>query len=635
MKKKLKNQDNKESRLKNFFHNFSDHSSKLDRKDWIVLGILMVFYFIISFYHLGTLQSPKTYYQFTYEGDSVGVSLPGVSQEISKIRYYNGPEIGNFSVQTSTDGETYTEVATLQGTYVFAWEDVIIESNAKYIKIVANTPGSYLGEIQLYDQYGEKLLTKASDDQSAVVIDEAETVPASISSMNSSYFDEIYFARSAYEYVHGINTMEWVHPPLGKLIMAIPILLFGMSTFSYRLMGTLAGLLMIPVIYIFAKRIFKNRKWATLAGILMTFDTFHFAQTRMGTVDSFLVLFIMLSALFMYQYLSLDKNSKFSTKLKNLFLSGLFIGCSIATKWTGLYTGLALAIVFFSDLIVKGIKKKKIKIDVNRALLLGLFTLCIVPITIYYLTALFATGQLAILLTVIYYILLVLIGIFYYIVKVDRESLKIILACILFFLVIPAIIYILCYLLFPTVYGYQDNSISGIITQIQNMYDYHSKLTASHDFSSKWYTWPFMIKPVWYYVGYYGGNVKSTIVGIGNPAIWWFGVLAFIFVLMAAIIKRKKEMLFILTFILCSYLPYMFIGRVMFMYHYFPTLPFIMLAIVAFVRWITKKIQSNSFYIFYIALVVLLFFIFYPVVSGLLTTSNYIDSLKWLSTWIF
>ena len=55
----------------------------------------------------------------------------------------------------------------------------------------------------------------------------------------------------------------------------------------------------------------------------------------------------MLSALFMYQYISLDEKANLKVKFKNLFLSGLFIGLSIATKWTGLYAGLALAIVFF------------------------------------------------------------------------------------------------------------------------------------------------------------------------------------------------------------------------------------------------------------------------------------------------
>ena len=167
------------------------------------------------------------------------------------------------------------------------------------------------------------------------------------------------------------------------------------------------------------------------------------------------------------------------------------------------------------------------------------------------------------------------------------------------------------------------------------MYEYHSKLTATHDFSSKWYTWPIMYKPVWYYVGYHGGNIKSTIVGIGNPAIWWFGILASIFVLIMTILKKKREYAFILVFILCSWLPYLFIGRVMFMYHYFPTLPFVMLAITAFIKWITEKIKNNSVYLFYVAIVILMFICFYPVISGMLTNSDYIDSLKWLSSWYF
>ncbi len=626
----------KTSKIRSFWKSFSDNTPKLKKKDFIILGVLMVFYLIISFYHLGTFKTPKTYYHFTYANEEAGVEIDGVSQNISKIRYYTGPEVGEFSVMTSTDGKTYKEAATMEEKSVFAWEDLIIDESLKYIKFVAKSSNIYLGEVQLYNKYGEKVKTIASDDQSAVITDESNTVPVQISSINSSYFDEIYFARSAYEYAHGIDTMEWVHPPLGKLIMMIPIILFGMSTFSYRLMGTLAGCAMIPVLYILAKRMFKSRKFALLAGILMTFDCFHFAQTRMGTVDSFLVLFIMLSSLFMYQYIDLDNDAKLKTKLKNLFWSGLFIGCAICTKWTGLYAGLGLAIIFFGDLIYKSIKSKKIKnINTQKIVLVSLFLLCILPIAIYYFTVLFAGVSLAIKLTIAYYLLSIIIGLIYYLVKVDRQAVKIILACVLFFIVIPMIMYILCYLLFPTVYNYADNSISGIINQIKDMYKYHSTLTEGHAFSSKWYTWPFMIKPVWYYVAYYGGNVKATIVGIGNPAIWWFGALAAIYTLIASIVKKNKENLFIIVLILCTWLPYLFIGRAMFMYHFFPTLPFIMLAIVSFIKWITKKIGDNSFYIFYVAVVILLFAIFYPVVSGVVTTSDYVDSIKWLSTWIF
>lgn len=616
-----------------------NEKEKLDKKDWIILGALIVIYLIISFYRLGTLENPQTYHQFEYQGDSIDVMLTTESQEVSKVRYYTGPEVGKFTVLASNDGENYKEITTFEGQYVFTWEDVTLGENLKYIKFVSQTAGSYLGEIQLYDKYGDRILAKAVDDNSALVVDEPETLPVTISYMNSSYFDEVYFARSAYEYVNGIDTMEWTHPPLGKLIMMIPIAMFGMSTFSYRLMGTLAGLLMIPVIYVFAKKIFKKTKWASLAAILMAFDNFHFAHTRMGTVDSFLVLFIMLSALFMYQYIALDKTDRLKKKLKYLLLSGIFMGCSIATKWTGLYAALALAIVFFANLIYENNDKRK-KMTKNKFMkmvLVFMFIVGIVPIMVYYGTALFKTTKLATTLTIGYYAIALLISFVVLIISLlrnNKELWKLFACCAVFFIVIPMVIYVLSYILFPNVYGY-DNSISGLITQTKNMFNYHAGLIEGHDFASKWYTWPLMLKPVWYHVAYYGGNIKTTIVGIGNPAIWWFGIIATLYMLISSILKRKKESIFILLFIICCFIPYIFIDRAMFMYHYFPMLPFMMLAIVALVKWITEKLQNNSFYIFYIALVILLFFVFYPITSGMVTTTDYIDSLKWLSSWKF
>lgn len=555
----------------------SDNTRKLGKIDWIIIGIMVVIYSIISFINLGSLENPQTFLEFQYVGEEVSFTLDE-AKEISHIRMYAGPEIGNYDVFISSDGSNYQQATTIEQSSVFSWNDFQIDKSFQYLKIISKTEGGYIGEIQLYDHYGNKVTATAESETAKKLVDEADVVPASISYLNSAYFDEIYFARSAYEYIHGIPTNEWVHPPLGKLIMAIPILFLGMSTFAYRLMGNIAGILMIPVIYALAKNIFKNRKWAILAGILMMFDCFHFAQTRMGTVDSFLVLFIMLSALFMYKYIVLENNAKLKTKLVNLFLSGLFIGCAIATKWTGFYAGLALAIVFFANLIYRNTGKDKVK---------------------------------------------------------DKDIGKIILACVIFFVGIPLLIYVLSYLLFPIVYPGKIEGISGLFEQTQNMYTYHSTLEATHPFTSEWYTWPAMIKPVWYYVGYFGGGMKGTIVGIGNPAIWWFGIVASIFVLIMALLKRKREDWFILVFILSTWLPYLFIGRIMFMYHYFPTLPFIMLAIVSLIKFITEKIRNNSVYIFYVGVVILLFTYFYPVISGMITTEEYIATIRWLSSWYF
>ena len=174
MKKKEKIKSKKEvktSKFSSLWKSFSDNTPKLKKKDFVILGVLMIFYLIISFYHLGTLQTPKTYYQFQYEGEDIGVEIAGVSQEISKVRYYTGPEIGEFSVMISTDGKTYKEATTLTEQSIFAWEDLVINESFKYIKFVAKTSGSYLGEIQLYNKYGDKVLATASDDQSATIVD--------------------------------------------------------------------------------------------------------------------------------------------------------------------------------------------------------------------------------------------------------------------------------------------------------------------------------------------------------------------------------------------------------------------------------------------------------------------------------
>ena len=641
MKKKNKKNEAKTSKLKGFFSSLSDNTSKLNRVDIKILLLFVVIYGIMAFTNLGTTKSPKTYYKFNYSGEEVSLEIPKEAKHISKLRYYTGVEVGSFVVMVSEDGNEYHNVATITSETPFAWEETAIDTTTKYIKFVAEDGETYLGDVVLYDTYGNIVKAKTNDDQSGVINDETNLVPVQINHKNSAYFDEVYFAKSAYEYSHGLNASETTHPPLGKLIMALPVILFGFTPFTYRFMGALAGLLMIPVIYILAKRLFKNRKWAILAGLLMMFDNFHFAQTRMGTIDSFLVLFILLSALFMKDYIDLDKDDSMKKKAKYLLLSGFFIGCAIATKWTGLYAGLALAILFFADILKDREDKRKKKFNYNRAskiALVAMTLLSLIPIAVYYGTLIFANSSTATGVIFWYYFAVVVLTALVLIIiamRKDKNLKKVFLTCILAFILIPAVIYVLSYMLFPNVAGYTNNSLSGVCNQIRKMFDFHSELTQGHDFSSKWYEWPLMLKPVWYYVGYHGGNLKSTIVGIGNPIIWWSGALASIYVLIRTIIKREDYNFFILMFILCTFVPYVFIDRPMFMYHYFPTLPFVMLAIVSLIKWITDKLKNNSFCIFYVLLAIIIFFVFYPVTSGIVTTNDYIDSLKWLSTWVF
>ena len=610
-----------------------DNTRKLSKTDWIIMGVMVLIYGIISFIRLGDTKAPNTYYAFDDFGDEVVVTLKEEA-DISFMRYYTAYNTAEVMVYSSLDGEDYEEVTKLELDSVFTWHDLQINKEAKYIKFVSESYNAAMGDVVFYDGY--RNIIPSVDDSS--LTDEVDLVPENISFMNSTYFDEIYYSRTAYEYIHGIDVYEWTHPPLGKLIIAIPIALFGFSPFNFRLMANIFGILMIPVMYILAKRIFKNRKWALLGGLIMMFDNFHFAHTRIALVDGFQVFFILLSVLFMKEYMDVGKNGSFKKKALFLLLSGTFIGCAIDTKWNALYVGLGLAITFFIHLfreyhvnVIDYLKKNVTIIRVVRAITI----LAVIPFILFYLVFVVISKDAASIALVVYYFVVccfAMTRLFMFIYK-DKTLTNLMFVCIVSFIAIPILIYIASYLLFPKVGNY-DGTLKGIVNLSNTMYEYHAFLDATHPFSSSWYMWPIMAKPVWFYTGAANG-LNMTISDIGNPAIWWCGVASFVYLVINAIKKKDKTSIYLLVFILSTFIPYIFVGRLMFMYHYFITLPFIMLAIVAFMKWITEKTKNDRIYFGYIGLIIITFIVFYPIVSATPISNTYIESLRWFSSWYF
>lgn len=247
-------------------------SSKITKKDVILMLIITLVYAIVSFINFGSNTNPQTFWKTENAGDSVTFKIEKGNANVTNIRYYTGADFGDYSLYVSYDGENYAKPLTIKTEKVFAWDDFGIKGDFEYIKIVGESSGIYLGEIAIYDENNEILKLTPISENSNLILDEQNTVPEEISYLNSTYFDEIYFARTAYEHQHNLPIYEWTHPPLGKLLMAIPMLFMGMTTFAYRLMGNIAGILMIPTIYIFAKMLFKETKFGVLAAIIMAAD---------------------------------------------------------------------------------------------------------------------------------------------------------------------------------------------------------------------------------------------------------------------------------------------------------------------------------------------------------------------------
>lgn len=556
--------------------NYSRGEYRLGVRDGWCMLIIVFLYGILSFFHLGNMESPQTLWDTNTMQKSITLDL-GSKQEVGYIRQLTGPRFGELSIAMSDDNVNYSEVAVLEQDKVFAWQDVEINTSGRYIKIMAGEKEGSIMEIGVFSPDNSLLPVMSLDETSQLLVDEQEQVPSQISYMNTTYFDEVYHARTAYEYTHGLEIYEWTHPPLGKLIMSIPIRLFGMTPFNYRVMGNLAGILMLIVIYIFAKRMFKSTKYATFAMLLFAVDGMHFVQTRIGTVDSYLVLFIMLAYLFMYQYISCNANKSPSRMHFNLLASGFFMGCAIATKWNGAYCAIGLAIIFFVNFFIRNYQ-------------VGL------------------SG------------------------KWRQYRIKIFLGCCFYFVIVPILIYLISYIPDMRI-NPEIGTLKGFVELQVKMFNYHSKLVATHPFTSAWYLWPFGIKPLWYYSGKVAEGYVSSITLHSNPFIWWTGIVAMIYVLIRAIASREKNEIFIVIAIVTAYVPYIGVPRIMFIYHYFPVVPMMILAIVATIKDIEES-TSIRLVIGYSIIAVLIFAFFYPIYSGLVIPEWYANAMVWFKgTW--
>jgi dolichyl-phosphate-mannose--protein O-mannosyl transferase len=180
----------------------------------------------------------------------------------------------------------------------------------------------------------------------------------------------------------------------------------------------------------------------------------------------------------------------------------------------------------------------------------------------------------------------------------------------------------------------QSGGIQKIIDYQVHMFSYHSSLQATHAYSSAWWSWILDIKPMCYYREM-NGEAFSSITVFGNPALFWMGTISILYLIFISIKKASLEAIFILFAFLGLYLPYMFVSRVMFIYHFYYAVPFMLLGILYMWRDLIRySPKFYKFFIIFMAIVAGLFLLFYPVLSGYEVTKNYVNSyLVWFSGW--
>ncbi len=130
-------------------------------------------------------------------------------------------------------------------------------------------------------------------------------------------FDETYYVKDAFTLLQSGYERQWpdegadeqflagephplgepsyvVHPPLGKWLIGLGMLVFGTDNgLGWRFASALAGTLSVPLVYLVGRRLLGSAALASVAALLTAVDGHHLVMSRTALLDIFLMLFVL------------------------------------------------------------------------------------------------------------------------------------------------------------------------------------------------------------------------------------------------------------------------------------------------------------------------------------------------------
>ncbi|MDD2753065.1 MAG: phospholipid carrier-dependent glycosyltransferase [Candidatus Portnoybacteria bacterium] len=405
-------------------------------------------------------------------------------------------------------------------------------------------------------------------------------------------FDEVHFGKFAAAYSTGQYYFD-IHPPLGKLMIAGFTKLAGIdpvfdfnnigenmpagTLFAMRFLPALFGALFVLAFSWLAWLATRDKKIALLAGFLILLDNAFLVQSKFILVDIFMLFFEVLTLCFFFLW---QRQKSFGAKwFSYLFLTAIFFGLTISIKWTGLATIGIIGVILFIKIFSK---KISIYLSHPEPPVGGEGSLIDSSASTEFMLS--ETNVLGLRMTKL---------------NLLKEWLVGFSAIILIGFLVYLIPFYIHFDLLPNSgpgdafmspqfrqelqYGranvYQPLPFWQKFTELnKTMYTASTNLTTEHPFGSKWYSWPLNSKPVYYWNRdeiASRPDWQAKIFFSGNPAIWLIAAIGIIFVLIKLATKKGRRDFGPFFFILliayfANLLPFIFIKRVAFLYHYLP-----------------------------------------------------------------
>ncbi len=348
-------------------------------------------------------------------------------------------------------------------------------------------------------------------------------------------FDEVYFVEQGKNYLRGKEFMD-PHPPFAKLAIGASVAIFGGESNGYRIFNAVCGTLMVGIAYLSGRKLLGDGIAAFVTGAAVAFDGLFIVDSRTAVIDIWYVTFGALAYLLLFQYMRTPPAIR---RPGILVVLGLALGICLGSKlFIPAFTWMTV-VIFLAAISVHAERLHRSRDPWMR----GLAPAALV-------TSAAAAMYLAVFL--------------------------------------------------PHYWLGWWHSIWDIPKYFKDVVGYEAAVAdATHPYSSKWYTWPFLLRPVWYHFKDVP-NDPTHVVGVwggGNPLLWWGGFAAIVVAAARGIRERHLASVFLVTAFVLHYVVWSWIGRTLFQYHYLPSLYASLLALGMALGVLWRAPAEESFWV--------------------------------------
>ncbi|MGH2717680.1 MAG: phospholipid carrier-dependent glycosyltransferase [Actinomycetota bacterium] len=360
-------------------------------------------------------------------------------------------------------------------------------------------------------------------------------------------FDETYYAKDACLYLgHALSfchapapatvagalgigsEQSFVHPELGKWLIAAGEWLFGYNTWGWRVPSALFGTGLVVLGFLLGRRLF-GRSGGAAAGFLVAIDFVLIEQSRLAMLDIFLAFFVVLGFLFVVldhdRVLAPLPRPGSRLDLRWRIAAGLAFGAACAVKWSGAYAlaGATVLMLFWN--VSAALRRSKAQVALEPRV--GL--------------------------------------------RPGAEAVVTVAA-----LAVPAAaLYLISY---GKWFVQHHFSFSAFVHLQHAMLSYQLHLNTPNPYQARAWTWPFEIRPIAYW--HIAGNLNAhQILLFPNPGVWWAAIPAGLWMLYRAARRRHWPERIVMTGWLVQYLPWLAVSRPLFFFYMTPVTPFMDLAL--------------------------------------------------------